>query len=130
MSALNSFAGKLAPILRQKTTVDGHEIEHVYFVSGGFGYGTEDDGADEGAAAKEPAVGGGGVVLPLGAYYVEDGELRFHANPVVVMWAAVPLAGMATCVLRAFFRAVGKKEKRRGCCKTRKAQATGIKAAK
>lgn len=106
MSAIEQIAQKIAPLLRHKSTVDGKEIEHVYLVSGGFGTaGQAEDAADD----TDAAGGGGGAVIPLGAYYAEDGDVRFHVNPVVAMWASIPLAFLATCVLRGFFRAVSRK---------------------
>lgn len=125
MSTLSSFAEKLAPILRQKSTIDGQEIEHVYFVSGGFGAGVDHElpeGAGDGThPTPDGGMGGGGVVIPLGSYYSEGGALRFHVNPIVAMWAAVPLALLGTCTLRGLFHAIGRSKRHRRCNKHAKA---------
>lgn len=80
-------------LVRQKSTVDGHEIEHVFYVAGGFGAGdgNADDPADQGG------LGGGGVSIPLGAYYSDGTHIRFHPNPIVKIAVGLPffLAGAA-----------------------------------
>ncbi len=86
-------AQQVGPLLRQKSVVGGQELEHVFFLAGGFG--TYDTGG-----GATPGVGGGGSAIPLGAYYSRKGKMSFRPNPIVVMWASVPLVFLGTVLVR------------------------------
>ena len=114
MTGVKEFAEKISSLLHQTSTVDGQELEHVFFVSGGFGSaGLEGEAASIASIDEAGAGGGGGVAIPLGAYYVENAQMKFHVNPIVAMWSAVPLACIGACVLRGWFKACGRGRKHR-----------------
>lgn len=98
MDSLKSVAAKFSPFSVKKSVVDGKELEHVFFVAGGMGFGED----PEDAANGEPKLhggGGGGISIPLGAYSVDEGRLRLHPNPVVLLWTAAHLTTLLGCVL-------------------------------
>jgi uncharacterized spore protein YtfJ len=83
----------------------GALVVPVALVAGGGGGGEAPRSADDGdPGASRPSGGGfGGVVAPLGAYVVRDGEARWvpAVNPTVIVLAVVLLTRM---VLRALAR--------------------------
>ncbi len=111
MGSIKDFADQLSPILGKKSVVDGKEIEQVFLAAGGMGIG-EGESADGTEPSRGAGGGGGGITVPLGAYYVDQGRLRFHPNPVVLLWSALHLVGMITGLVRAILRAKRRKARR------------------
>ncbi len=72
-------------LVRNKSSVDGHEIEHVFYVAGGFGEGTD------GSESPQHGKGGGGVAIPLGAYVNDGGTIHFRPNKTVLFALGVPI---------------------------------------
>ena len=67
--------------------VDGLELVPVAFVT--YGFGALDESARLGSGG-----GGGGVAIPLGAYGVEEGALKFRPNTIALLSLAIPAIGM------------------------------------
>lgn len=92
---IDTLSDEYSKLVRQKSTVDGHEVEHVFYVAGGFGAGKDSD-TDEGGEG----FGGGGVAVPLGAYYSDGGRVRFHANPAVMVLLGAPVFLAGACIAK------------------------------
>ena len=67
--------------------VDGVDLVPVAFVS--YGFGALDESARYGSGG-----GAGGVAIPLGAYAVEDGALKFRPNTIALLSLLIPVIGM------------------------------------
>ena len=65
-------------------TVDGVELVPVAFVT--YGFGALDESTRHGTGG-----GGGGVAIPLGAYAVEEGRLRFRPNTIAALSMLIPI---------------------------------------
>ena len=90
---------QVSPLLRQISVVDGHEMEHVSFLAGGFG-------------SSEIGEGGGGTVIPLGAYYENKRKFGFHPNPIVTIWVTIPIVFFGTVMVRGIIRQRRRKKDR------------------
>ncbi len=91
-------------LVRNKSSVDGHEIEHVFYIAGGFGESTED------GESPQRGKGGGGVAIPLGAYVSDGGTIRFRPNKTVLFALGVPIFTAGARVARQMLKVLEKKE--------------------
>lgn len=80
-------------------TVGGAELVPVAFVT--YGFGALDESRRFGTGG-----GGGGIAVPLGAYGVVDGELRFRPNSVTVLALLIPAIGMLGLAVSRVVKAV------------------------
>lgn len=134
MATLKDAFENISQLSIQKSTIDGHDIEHVFYVAGGFGGGSDsaskpEDAIHEGAEethvpllneihaeteeAEETAkgaygFGGGGSIIPLGAYFVEDGKLTFHPNPITATVVGLPFFVVGALVVKRLLKTIGK----------------------
>jgi hypothetical protein len=67
-------------------TLDGVELVPVAFVT--YGFGALNESARLGSGG-----GGGGVAIPLGAYAVKDGTVRFRPNTIALLSLTIPIIG-------------------------------------
>lgn len=67
--------------------VDGVDLIPVAFVS--YGFGALDESSRLGAGG-----GAGGVAIPLGAYTVRDGAVRFRPNTIALLSLLIPVIGV------------------------------------
>jgi len=67
-------------------TVDGVELVPIAFVT--YGFGALDESARFGSGG-----GGGGGAIPLGAYAVQEGALRFRPNTIALLSLLIPIIG-------------------------------------
>lgn len=80
----------------EKTTIDGQEAVPVAFVVFGFGGGEGSGDMPEGGRSvaghgEGSGGGGGGFSVPIGAYINGPDGLRFRANTIALLVAAVPV---------------------------------------
>jgi len=82
--------------------VDGVDVLPVAFVSYGFG-------ARDASAERGPGGGGaGGVSIPLGAYAVKDGTLRFRPNTIALASLLIPIIGTLGLAISMIIKALNR----------------------
>ena len=81
---------------------DGVRIVPVAMLWYGFGAGSESD--DDGPSGG----GGGGSTIPVGAYVVRGGDVRFDPNVIALLGVAAPVIWIAGKALSRIIRALKK----------------------
>jgi uncharacterized spore protein YtfJ len=80
----------------------GQEVIPVALVSFGFGGGAE---GETGNGPGGSGGGGGGMVLPLGVYRNDGGNVTFRPNTLVTLVCLVPLVSVLGAAVRRAIRA-------------------------
>lgn len=84
----------------EQQDVDGVRLVPVALACRGFGGGAED--------ADRAAGGGGGYVIPVGAYIRRGDDLRFEPNLVALLAVGIPFVWVAGKALARIIRALKK----------------------